>query len=111
MQSGPLDLFTQVVFWKAVPLIILAGIGFLVLRELLRWLDRRSIRELRPLLSYKGSSADRDSATLDGLDNGVLRCPLCNGLMVKRTVRDGANAGSAFWGCFGFPRCRGTRAA
>jgi restriction system protein len=38
------------------------------------------------------------------------RCPLCDGLMVKRTARRGANVGSDFWGCFGYPRCRGTRA-
>jgi restriction system protein len=38
------------------------------------------------------------------------RCPSCNGLMVKRTARRGASVGSEFWGCFGYPRCRGTRA-
>lgn len=37
------------------------------------------------------------------------RCPSCNGLMVKRTARRGASVGSEFWGCFGYPRCRGTR--
>jgi restriction system protein len=37
------------------------------------------------------------------------RCPSCNGLMVKRTARRGASVGSDFWGCFGYPRCRGTR--
>lgn len=36
-------------------------------------------------------------------------CPRCGELMVKRTARSGANAGSQFWGCPAFPRCRGTR--
>ena len=36
-------------------------------------------------------------------------CPLCNRLMVLRTARRGASAGSEFWGCDQFPRCRGTR--
>lgn len=38
------------------------------------------------------------------------RCPSCDGLMVKRTARRSESVGSEFWGCFGYPRCRGTRA-
>ncbi len=33
------------------------------------------------------------------------RCPLCEGPMVLRMNR---RAGSSFWGCRGFPACRGT---
>ncbi len=36
-------------------------------------------------------------------------CPLCAKPMVRRTARRGANAGSEFWGCTGYPVCRGTR--
>jgi len=36
-------------------------------------------------------------------------CPLCGKTMVLRTARQGAKAGSRFWGCTGYPRCRGTR--
>ena len=36
-------------------------------------------------------------------------CPKCGEPMVKRTARSGANAGSQFWGCPAYPRCRGTR--
>ena len=36
-------------------------------------------------------------------------CPLCGKQMVRRTARKGPNAGSAFWGCPGYPECRGTR--
>lgn len=35
-------------------------------------------------------------------------CPKCSGPMVRRANRQ---TGSAFWGCTGYPRCRGTRAA
>jgi restriction system protein len=35
-------------------------------------------------------------------------CPVCGRAMVQRTARRGANAGKAFWGCTGFPGCRGT---
>jgi four helix bundle suffix protein len=36
-------------------------------------------------------------------------CPKCGQTMVLRTARQGPNAGSQFWGCSGYPDCRGTR--
>jgi restriction system protein len=35
-------------------------------------------------------------------------CPTCGKPMVRRTARRGAQAGKAFWGCSGFPKCRTT---
>ena len=35
-------------------------------------------------------------------------CPKCAQTMVRRTAKKGANAGQEFWGCSGYPRCRGT---
>lgn len=34
-------------------------------------------------------------------------CPECGGPTVKRTARRGGRAGREFWGCAGYPRCRG----
>jgi four helix bundle suffix protein len=34
-------------------------------------------------------------------------CPLCGGEMRKRTAGKGPNAGKEFWGCSGYPGCRG----
>ena len=52
--------------------------------------------------------ADRsDKATTEGV---APACPACGGLMALRTARKGARAGSQFWGCAGYPECRGTRA-
>ena len=34
------------------------------------------------------------------------KCPRCGREMVLRTARKGANAGTRFWGCSGFPKCR-----
>jgi len=34
-------------------------------------------------------------------------CPLCRGPMVLRTARKGPQAGSQFWGCAGYPGCKG----
>ena len=39
----------------------------------------------------------------------AVSCPLCSKPMVRRTAKRGANAGSDFWGCTGYPACRGTR--
>ena len=36
-------------------------------------------------------------------------CPLCAKRMMRRTAKRGANAGGEFWGCTGYPACRGTR--
>ncbi len=36
-------------------------------------------------------------------------CPSCSKPMVRRTAKRGANAGAEFWGCTGYPVCRGTR--
>src|SRR5438270_6384535 len=38
-------------------------------------------------------------------------CPSCGKSMVRRTARRGQNAGSEFWGCAGYPACKGIRAA
>jgi ATP-dependent DNA helicase RecQ len=36
-------------------------------------------------------------------------CPECGQSMLVRTAKNGRNAGNQFWGCSGFPACRGTR--
>ena len=38
-----------------------------------------------------------------------LECPRCGAEMVKRVTREGVHAGKEFWGCRGYPKCRGTR--
>ena len=42
---------------------------------------------------------------------GTPACPECGKPMRKRTAKAGKNAGQAFWGCAGFPECKGTREA
>jgi len=36
-------------------------------------------------------------------------CPQCGKPMALRTARKGQRAGSQFWGCSGYPACKGTR--
>lgn len=38
-------------------------------------------------------------------------CPDCGKPMRKRMARQGPNAGKPFWGCLGYPECKGTRPA
>ena len=35
-------------------------------------------------------------------------CSLCGQVMVQRTARKGPKAGQSFWGCSGYPDCKGT---
>ncbi len=37
----------------------------------------------------------------------IPRCPKCNKLMAQRTAKSGPNAWSQFWGCSGYPDCKG----
>ena len=36
-------------------------------------------------------------------------CPLCGSMMVLRTAKKGPTAGSLFYGCSTYPKCKGTR--
>jgi hypothetical protein len=38
---------------------------------------------------------------------GSASCPKCGAHMILREAKKGPNAGSKFWGCSNFPRCRG----
>ena len=52
----------------------------------------------------------RASASPDRSDSPPLPvCPLCAKPMALRTARQGARAGSQFWGCTAYPDCKGTR--
>ncbi len=50
---------------------------------------------------------DRSDPT-DRTDQDFPACPLCGKIMALRTARQGKNQGSQFWGCSGFPDCKGS---
>jgi len=62
---------------------------------------------LSPLASGPEGPAAR--ASLAGSAASAQTCPLCSKALVKRIARRGANAGGEFWGCTGYPECKGTR--
>jgi restriction system protein len=49
------------------------------------------------------------AATPNAAPRQASSCPVCTKPMVRRTAKRGANAGGEFWGCSGYPACRGTR--
>jgi hypothetical protein len=111
MSNPALDQLSDALWWKIVPVIICGGIGAIMLRELLQWLERKATRSGRSRRTRHAtqSSPAAESAYL-GLTDETPHCPECNAGMVKRKARRGANVGDGFWGCSGYPRCRGTRA-
>jgi four helix bundle suffix protein len=52
-------------------------------------------------------TAARDDAAATA--SAAPACPECGKPMRQRTPRDGKNAGKPFWGCTGYPACRGLR--
>jgi hypothetical protein len=54
-----------------------------------------------------GAWIQKQKLSLKGATAGL--CPLCNGPLVLRKARRGANAGKDFYGCSNFPRCRYTK--
>ena len=57
---------------------------------------------------YASRVKAREAARTAASDAPV--CPLCGKGMRRRTAKQGPHAGQAFWGCSGYPECRGTRA-
>jgi restriction system protein len=68
------------------------------------------IRQARAGADQPTPRPDAAKATRPTADSGqATACPLCLKPMVRRTAKRGANAGGEFWGCTGYPACRGTR--
>jgi len=73
--------------------------------------------KLHGLLQQAKAAADRSPAratfphsaqTVEASLQGS-SCPVCSKPMTRRKAKRGANAGGEFWGCTGYPACRGTR--
>jgi restriction system protein len=56
---------------------------------------------------YGARKRERLSDRSNASDNSPM-CPLCGQTMRLRTARKGPKTGQAFWGCSGYPDCRGT---
>ena len=76
----------------------------------------QQIRELEQAFLKEGGLRERMTAARlaargEPQPPAAPACPLCNKPMRQRTARQGPNAGKAFWGCPGYPECKGTRPA
>lgn len=68
------------------------------------------IRQARAGAGQPTARTDAAKATRSTADSThATACPLCTKPMTRRTAKRGANAGGEFWGCTGYPGCRGTR--
>ena len=64
---------------------------------------RESDRADKSDVSDKSDKSDKSDVA------GAPACPLCGKDMRRRIARQGPNAGHSFWGCSGYPECKGTR--
>src|SRR5437016_12778573 len=105
------DQFTQALFGKVESVLIVCAILIVVVGIPLYWLRLKAERGLiRVIRSARNRSQAQKSAANTDSSETVPHCPVCNALMVKRLARRGLSAGSTFWGCSNYPKCRGTRA-
>jgi hypothetical protein len=111
MAAAQIDQFTEALFGKVESVIIVCAILILVVGIPLYWLRLKAERALiRVIRSARERRQAQKSAAKINSSETAPHCPVCNALMVRRLARRGAVAGSTFWGCSNYPKCRGTRA-
>lgn len=67
--------------------------------------DANPVDEKAPQTATSPSKTAQSKPTLKK-DEAQRVCPRCGGNLVLRTAKRGANAGSQFWGCDNYPKCR-----
>ncbi len=68
------------------------------------------IRQAQGSARPQQDAAKSEQAAKGAPPSAAPTCPTCAKAMVRRTAKRGANAGGEFWGCTGYPACKGTRA-
>jgi restriction system protein len=66
-------------------------------------------RMTRARLEARGTSSDQSDMSYMSDKNTAPGCPKCGNPMRQRTARTGPHAGQRFWGCTGYPDCKGIR--
>ncbi len=70
------------------------------------------IEKARDIGSIPASTVHRvsqESSKVLDMSTMIPNCPQCGDPMLKRIAKKGVNVGNVFWGCTGFPKCRGVR--
>jgi four helix bundle suffix protein len=66
-------------------------------------------RMTRARLEARGAASDQSDMSDWSDKNTAPCCPKCGKPMRQRTARTGPHAGQPFWGCTGYPDCKGIR--
>jgi four helix bundle suffix protein len=72
-------------------------------------LGRQIARLEADFLSEGGFTEKLHAARTKARAAGLPSCPACGQPMRQRTVKTGSKKGASFWGCTGYPDCRGIR--
>jgi hypothetical protein len=94
---------------------LVAGAGAFVLTLGIREVGKPAQPERAPVRPPAAPTLPTTTTTYAGYSShrpprpGEPGCPNCGGLMLKRVARRGRWSGQSFWGCAGYPHCRGTR--
>ncbi len=109
-KSDPYDLKTASAETAANTLLCLVNQASSLLRNQLRTLEKEFLANggLRERMTK--ARLEARAAQEAAKDPETPACPDCGKLMRKRTARKGPNTGKSFWGCSGYPECRGIRA-
>ena len=108
MAAAQVDQFTQALFGKVESVLIVCAFLILVIGIPLYWVRLKAERALiRVIRSSREKRQTQKTTANKNSSETVPHCPVCNALMVKRLARRGVSAGSSFWGCSNYPKCRG----
>lgn len=94
-----------------VMICLCAQAGFLLDRQI-RELERYFLSDggIRERMFQARLKACETAKTLEQSEMiNVPICPNCEKPMKRRQAKNGSNAGKFFWGCSGYPKCRGIR--
>jgi restriction system protein len=115
-KSDPYALLTAPAEVAANTLVCLINQASSLLRKQMRQLEEDflahgGIRErmTRARLEARGASSDQSDMSDVSDKNTAPGCPKCGKPMRQRTARTGPHAGQPFWGCTGYPDCKGIR--
>lgn len=110
MPIAEADQFNQM-FAQVERIIVVFAILIVVVGIPLYWLRLKLERGLIHVIRSARSRREKQKSLAKTVESEISpHCPVCNALMVKRVARRGSAAGSTFWGCSNYPKCRGTRA-
>jgi ssDNA-binding Zn-finger/Zn-ribbon topoisomerase 1 len=75
-------------------------------------LSENEIREISEKLSVLTEVDETTKRThVEQIQKDALTCPRCGGKLVLRTAKQGASAGTQFYGCSNYPNCKFTKNA